>query len=183
MAAAVKSFFREQEFFLNEPSSSMWFQNWACCVLAAVNSRWKQNGKWAKLEHLILQIFLALILKIPVTDQPNHKLYIETVGCQMNVLDSEMVVADLRRRGYELTDNTGGRPTRSSSTPAASGEHAEDKIYSRTRPVAAGQTEEPGKDHRRDGLHGPEGPRADLSAGSLCRPGCRARPTCSKFPT
>ena len=31
-----------------------------------------------------------------------RRLYIETVGCQMNVLDSEMVVADLRKRGYEL---------------------------------------------------------------------------------
>ena len=30
-------------------------------------------------------------------------LYIETVGCQMNVLDSEMVVASLRKRGYGLT--------------------------------------------------------------------------------
>jgi len=30
------------------------------------------------------------------------RLYIETVGCQMNVLDSEMVVADLKKRGYEL---------------------------------------------------------------------------------
>lgn len=32
----------------------------------------------------------------------SKKLYIETVGCQMNVLDSEMVVADLRKHGYEL---------------------------------------------------------------------------------
>src|SRR5207248_5853819 len=31
-----------------------------------------------------------------------RRLYIETVGCQMNVLDSEMVVADLRKRGFEL---------------------------------------------------------------------------------
>src|ERR687885_561279 len=30
------------------------------------------------------------------------KLYIETVGCQMNVLDSELVVGALRRQGYEL---------------------------------------------------------------------------------
>jgi hypothetical protein len=30
------------------------------------------------------------------------KLYIETVGCQMNVLDSELVVGSLRRQGYEL---------------------------------------------------------------------------------
>ena len=36
-----------------------------------------------------------------VTDH-NHKLYIETVGCQMNMLDSELVVADLRKRGYEF---------------------------------------------------------------------------------
>jgi tRNA-2-methylthio-N6-dimethylallyladenosine synthase len=31
-----------------------------------------------------------------------RRLYLETVGCQMNVLDSEMVVADLRKRGFEL---------------------------------------------------------------------------------
>ena len=30
----------------------------------------------------------------------NGKLYIETVGCQMNVLDSELVVAALRKQGY-----------------------------------------------------------------------------------
>ena len=34
------------------------------------------------------------------------RLYIETVGCQMNVLDSEMVVANLRQHGYELVDTT-----------------------------------------------------------------------------
>src|SRR6187399_1937082 len=30
------------------------------------------------------------------------RLFIETVGCQMNVLDSEMVYAALRRQGYVL---------------------------------------------------------------------------------
>ena len=30
------------------------------------------------------------------------RLYIETVGCQMNMLDSELVVASLRREGYEI---------------------------------------------------------------------------------
>ena len=34
-----------------------------------------------------------------------RRLYIETVGCQMNVLDSEMVVASLRRRGFELASD------------------------------------------------------------------------------
>ena len=37
------------------------------------------------------------------------KLYIETVGCQMNVLDSELVVASLRKQGYELTRNAARR--------------------------------------------------------------------------
>lgn len=31
------------------------------------------------------------------------RLYVDTVGCQMNVLDSEMVVASLRRRGFALS--------------------------------------------------------------------------------
>ena len=30
------------------------------------------------------------------------RLWIETVGCQMNVLDSELVVAALRRQGWEM---------------------------------------------------------------------------------
>ena len=37
------------------------------------------------------------------TPNHNHKLFIETVGCQMNELDSELVVAALRHQGYELT--------------------------------------------------------------------------------
>ena len=35
------------------------------------------------------------------------RLYIDTVGCQMNVLDSEMVLADLRKRGFELAGDLG----------------------------------------------------------------------------
>ena len=30
------------------------------------------------------------------------RLWIETVGCQMNVLDSELVVAALRRQGWAM---------------------------------------------------------------------------------
>jgi tRNA-2-methylthio-N6-dimethylallyladenosine synthase len=47
----------------------------------------------------------------------------------MNVLDSEMVVADLRRRGYELTDNTRDADTILFNTCSVR-QHAEDKIYS-----------------------------------------------------
>src|SRR5690606_9596405 len=57
------------------------------------------------------------------------KLYIETVGCQMNVLDSELVVASLRKRGYQLTDNTRDADTILFNTCSVR-QHAEDKIYS-----------------------------------------------------
>ena len=57
------------------------------------------------------------------------KLYIETVGCQMNVLDSEIVVAGLRKRGYELTDNPRDADTILFNTCSVR-QHAEDKIYS-----------------------------------------------------
>jgi tRNA-2-methylthio-N6-dimethylallyladenosine synthase len=57
------------------------------------------------------------------------KLYIETVGCQMNVLDSELVVASLRREGYELTRSTADADTILFNTCSVR-EHAEEKIYS-----------------------------------------------------
>ncbi|MBX7075222.1 MAG: tRNA (N6-isopentenyl adenosine(37)-C2)-methylthiotransferase MiaB [Pirellulales bacterium] len=57
------------------------------------------------------------------------KLYIETVGCQMNMLDSELVVASLRRQGYELVDAPGKADTILFNTCSVR-QHAEDKIYS-----------------------------------------------------
>ena len=57
------------------------------------------------------------------------KLYIETVGCQMNLLDSELVVAKLRNEGYELTDDIGQADTILYNTCSVR-QHAEDKIYS-----------------------------------------------------
>jgi tRNA-2-methylthio-N6-dimethylallyladenosine synthase len=59
----------------------------------------------------------------------NGKLYIETVGCQMNVLDSELVVAALRKQGYELTGNPKQADTILFNTCSVR-EHAEQKIYS-----------------------------------------------------
>src|SRR6478736_8365073 len=64
------------------------------------------------------------------TDQPpKKKLYIETVGCQMNVLDSELVVGKLRHEGYELTDDIDQADTILYNTCSVR-QHAEDKIYS-----------------------------------------------------
>lgn len=61
--------------------------------------------------------------------QHNQKLYIETVGCQMNMLDSELVVAALRKQGYELTADVSQADTVLFNTCSVR-QHAEDKIYS-----------------------------------------------------
>src|SRR3954471_16825936 len=58
-----------------------------------------------------------------------QKLYIETVGCQMNVLDSELVVGGLRRQGYELTHEPESADVILVNTCSVR-QHAEDKIYS-----------------------------------------------------
>jgi tRNA-2-methylthio-N6-dimethylallyladenosine synthase len=57
------------------------------------------------------------------------QLYIETVGCQMNMLDSELVVASLRKAGYELVDAPGKADMILFNTCSVR-QHAEDKIYS-----------------------------------------------------
>lgn len=56
------------------------------------------------------------------------QLYIETVGCQMNVLDSEMVVASLRKQGYELCGSPAAADTILFNTCSVR-EHAEEKVY------------------------------------------------------
>ena len=57
------------------------------------------------------------------------QLYIETVGCQMNMLDSELVVASLRKAGYTLVDTPAKADTILFNTCSVR-QHAEDKIYS-----------------------------------------------------
>jgi len=59
----------------------------------------------------------------------NRKLYIETVGCQMNMLDSELVVGALRKHGYQLTNSILQADTILLNTCSVR-EHAEHKIYS-----------------------------------------------------
>ncbi len=57
-----------------------------------------------------------------------RKLYIETVGCQMNMLDSELVVGRLRQEGYELTGDIHQADAILFNTCSVR-QHAEDKIY------------------------------------------------------
>src|SRR5437868_9942363 len=58
-----------------------------------------------------------------------QKLYLETVGCQMNVLDSELVVGSLRRLGYDLTHEIADADVVFFNTCSVR-QHAEDKVYS-----------------------------------------------------
>jgi tRNA-2-methylthio-N6-dimethylallyladenosine synthase len=65
------------------------------------------------------------------------RLYIETIGCQMNVLDSELIVSGLVQAGYELVDSPRNADTILYNTCSVR-QHAEDKIYSalgRLRPL------------------------------------------------
>jgi tRNA-2-methylthio-N6-dimethylallyladenosine synthase len=71
------------------------------------------------------------------------KLFIETVGCQMNVLDSELVIAQLRAEGYELTDDPQQADTILYNTCSVR-QHAEDKIYSALGRIKGMKTERPG---------------------------------------
>lgn len=72
------------------------------------------------------------------------KLYIETVGCQMNVLDSELVVASLRKEGYELTNSALDADTILFNTCSVR-QHAEDKIYSALGRLKNAKQENPDK--------------------------------------
>lgn len=58
------------------------------------------------------------------------KLYLETFGCQMNVLDSELVLGQLRGQGYEPTEDQGAADVVIFNTCSVR-EHAEQKVWSR----------------------------------------------------
>jgi len=71
-----------------------------------------------------------------------HRLYIETVGCQMNVLDSELVVAALKQRGYELTQDPQQADTLLFNTCSVR-ENAEHKTYSSVGRFKYGKRKKP----------------------------------------
>ncbi|MBX3413202.1 MAG: tRNA (N6-isopentenyl adenosine(37)-C2)-methylthiotransferase MiaB [Pirellulales bacterium] len=72
------------------------------------------------------------------------RLYIETVGCQMNMLDSELVVASLRKQGYELVSTAREADTILFNTCSVR-QHAEDKIYSALGRLKHAKTHHPDK--------------------------------------
>jgi tRNA-2-methylthio-N6-dimethylallyladenosine synthase len=71
------------------------------------------------------------------------RLWIETVGCQMNVLDSELVVAALRRQGWEMATASAEADAVFYNTCSVR-QHAEDKIYSALGRVRIEKAKRPG---------------------------------------
>jgi tRNA A37 methylthiotransferase MiaB len=65
----------------------------------------------------------------------SKSVYIETVGCQMNVLDSELVIGALKRDGYSLTHDPATADLLLFNTCSVR-EHAEDKTFSALGRVA-----------------------------------------------
>ncbi len=60
----------------------------------------------------------------------SKRVYLETWGCQMNVLDSELVMGQLRAMGYEPIDDFRSADVVLLNTCSVR-QHAEDKVYSR----------------------------------------------------
>lgn len=58
------------------------------------------------------------------------RIYLETMGCQMNVLDSELVLGQLAQMGYEPTNDYRSADIVLLNTCSVR-QHAEDKVYSR----------------------------------------------------
>ena len=58
------------------------------------------------------------------------KIYLETMGCQMNRLDSELVISRLRAAGHEMTDDRRSADVVLFNTCSVR-RHAEQKVYSR----------------------------------------------------
>jgi tRNA-2-methylthio-N6-dimethylallyladenosine synthase len=71
-----------------------------------------------------------------------RKLYLETFGCQMNVLDSELVLGQLHAQGYESVDTREQADVIIYNTCSVR-EHAEQKVWSRLGELAERKRGEP----------------------------------------
>src|SRR5712671_6099687 len=72
-----------------------------------------------------------------------RKLYLETFGCQMNVLDSELVLGQLRAHGYEPVEDRSAADVIIYNTCSVR-EHAEQKVWSRLGELRDRKRDEPG---------------------------------------
>ena len=76
-------------------------------------------------------------------DAMTKKLYLETFGCQMNVLDSELVLGQLRAQGYESVEDRERADIILYNTCSVR-EHAEQKVWSRLGELRESKKERPG---------------------------------------
>lgn len=74
----------------------------------------------------------------------SKRVFIKTVGCQMNVLDSEMVIADLKRHGYTVVDSAKEADCILYNTCSIR-ENAEEKIYSALGKIREAKERDPNK--------------------------------------
>ncbi|MGH7177576.1 MAG: tRNA (N6-isopentenyl adenosine(37)-C2)-methylthiotransferase MiaB [Tepidisphaeraceae bacterium] len=72
-----------------------------------------------------------------------RRLYLETFGCQMNVLDSELVLGQLRAQGYQSVDDRDQADVILYNTCSVR-EHAEQKVWSRLGELRERKNAEPG---------------------------------------
>src|SRR5438067_13792258 len=72
----------------------------------------------------------------------SRKLYMETFGCQMNVLDSELVLSQLRAQGYETTEDRDAADVVLFNTCSVR-EHAEQKVWSRLGELRSSKQQRP----------------------------------------
>lgn len=71
-------------------------------------------------------------------------IFLETMGCQMNALDSELVLGELSDRGYRLTDDLQAADLVVINTCSVR-QHAEDKVYSRLGQLKRSRKRNPGQ--------------------------------------
>ena len=72
-----------------------------------------------------------------------RKLYLETFGCQMNALDSELVLGQLRAQGYESVEDRESADVILYNTCSVR-EHAEQKVWSRLGELRPRKRQQPG---------------------------------------
>ncbi len=73
---------------------------------------------------------------------PQKTVYLETFGCQMNELDSELVAGQLRALGYRFVNSADGADVVLYNTCSVR-EHAEQKVWSRLGELAERKLEQP----------------------------------------
>jgi len=71
-----------------------------------------------------------------------RRLYIETFGCQMNVLDTQLVLGQLRAQGYQVVDTPDDADVVLYNTCSVR-EHAEQKVWSRLGELRAVKNQRP----------------------------------------